>query len=98
MFSTITGSLPKRFRDFLRCQRNIASFSDGQARIMSWEPNDFSSLVVEVTPNGGPYKGGTYCFEVLYSRKKKIQPTNPTPIASELPSEHYYFTSKVMTK
>ena len=75
-------------KDLQRLVKLIGSVSDGQARVIRAEPPEGSGhrdpdevdyeismiVVVEIQPKGGPYRGGTFRFEVsnLYIGLHKI--------------------------
>ncbi|XP_061184451.1 NEDD8-conjugating enzyme Ubc12-like [Saccostrea echinata] len=54
-------------KDFFKLLKTIDSFSDGQARVLSWSDesdDDEFSFQVEISPSGGPYYSGKYIFKI----------------------------------
>ena len=78
--------LLKQYADLAR---NIANFSDGQARISEDESDlngssneSLETITLILSPNSGPYKGGTFIFKVFLKDFPHQAPavTNCTPI------------------
>ena len=44
--------------------KNVPSFSDGQLKVLDVDWEESQWITLEITPNAGPYKGGTYQFKV----------------------------------
>ena len=51
-------------KDFFRLQKNIASFSDKQARVSDFD-DDLNEFTVEIIPNGGLYNRGKFVFRIV---------------------------------
>lgn len=57
--------------------KNIDSFSDGQAKLTEGYNSDEDSLTevhVTLTPNSGPYRGGSFIFKIWFSDDFPIEP------------------------
>ncbi|KAK3099988.1 hypothetical protein FSP39_013090 [Pinctada imbricata] len=62
------GSSRILFKDFYKFQKEIKSVSDGQAKILECEDDNFEVFMMEITPNDGYYKGGKFKFKVDVSQ------------------------------
>ena len=60
---TSKKNLPK---EYAKLARTIDSFSDGQAILQDNDSDDLKAITVAIKPNGGPYKGGTFIFDVSF--------------------------------
>lgn len=81
------GTTHKVVKDFYRLLKNITSFSDGQAKILENEgsPTDPDvgedakfAFQVDITPNGGPYLGGTFRFKIVVENENRWPQDPPT--------------------
>ena len=55
------GALAKQLH---QCLRNLRGFTDGQVQMVHCDWDNLDHLTMEVSPNGGMYKGGIYKFQV----------------------------------
>ena len=53
-----------RARDFGLLLKNLSSFSDNQARVVTYDEDQLRWLDIEIRPNDGRYKGGAFFFQV----------------------------------
>ena len=60
--------LSKRAKDVHRCLRNIDSFSNEQASVIDWDSEMLRWMKICLKPNGGPYSGGKFMFEVNFGK------------------------------
>lgn len=81
------GTTHKVVKDFYRLVKNISSFSDGQAKILENEDSSTDPDVgqfakfafeVDITPNGGPYLGGTFRFKIVVENENRWPQDPPT--------------------
>ena len=56
-------------KDLHRLIRRVGKLTDGQASIcdLDWDDLRIDSFKVEIKPNSGYYKGGSFKFKVIYS-------------------------------
>ena len=53
-------------KEYAKLARTIDSFSDGQAILQDNDYDNLQIITVAIKPNDGPYKGGTFIFDVSY--------------------------------
>ena len=53
-----------RARDFGLLLKNLSSFSDNQARVVTYDEDHLNWVDIEIRPNGGLYKEGAFIFKV----------------------------------
>ena len=61
-------------KDFYKLQKNIASFSNGEARILSFD-DELTKFEVELNIKDGLYKDGIFVFEVTLEEYPDAAPT-----------------------
>ena len=53
-----------RARDFGLLLKNLSSFSNNQARVVTYDEDQLDWVDIEIRPSGGLYEGGVFFFKV----------------------------------